>query len=86
MGITEWGHEVLQHEHRFRYGRDHEVQEEKLPCRLMITLASQMDVIDKRTATKLCHPKSKDVNIIDIIIKKKKCIKVKLTNYNLEYF
>jgi len=47
VGITEWVHEVSQHECRFRYRRDHEVQEETLPCQLMITLASQMDVTDK---------------------------------------
>lgn len=47
MGIIEWVHEVLQHEHRFSYRRDHKVHEEKLPCQLMITLASHMDVINK---------------------------------------
>lgn len=47
VGITEWVLDVLQHEHHFKYRRDHEVQEEKLPCQLKITLASQMDVINK---------------------------------------
>lgn len=75
-------HEVLQHEHRSQIQKGSWSAWGETAV-WVTDYNSILDVINKGSATKLCHPKSKDVNIIDII---KTCIKVKLTNYNLEYF